>query len=181
MRQRPTIETERLILRPFELSDAADIQRMAGAKEVAAPTLNIPHPYEDGLAERWIETHQPNFEQGIQLNLAITLRADGTLVGAVGLGIQRQHDRAELGYWVGVPYWRNGYCTEAARAVVRYGFEELKLNRIEAHHFASNPASGRVMQKIGMTREGFLRQAIKKWDRYEDMVCYSLLREEFQP
>ena len=87
--------------------------------------------------------------------------------------------RAELGYWIGKPYWGQGYCTEAARATLDFGFEQLGLNRIFAHHFARNPASGRVMQKIGMTREGRLRQHVKKWDAFEDLELYGILKDHW--
>ncbi len=154
MKQLPTLKTERLILRPFEMSDVTDVRLLAGDRAIADTTLNIPHPYEEGMAEQWIRTHQPRFEAGELVNFAITMRADGELVGAIGLVIERRFDRAELGYWVGRPYWRQGYCTEAGRSVLKFGFMELNLNRIHASHLCRNPASGRVMQKLGMTREG---------------------------
>lgn len=177
--RRPTLETERLILRPFRLSDAGDVQRLAGAAEISATTLDIPHPYPRGAAEEWIRSHRPTFEEGLGVHFAITLRETETLVGAIGLLITPRHNRAELGYWIGVPYWNNGYATEAVRAVVAYGFRVLGLHRICANHFPRNPASGRVMQKAGMTLEGTLRQHVKKGTAYEDLVTYGLLRDEF--
>lgn len=178
--ERPALETEHLLLRPFALTDAADVQRLAGAREIASTTLNIPHPYEDGMAERWILSHQPRFERGELVNFAITLGGDGTLIGAIGLMLNGQHQRGELGYWIGLPYWNQGYCTEAARAVLRYGFEVLGLNRIHASHYARNAASGRVMHKIGMVREGCRRQHVVKWGEFEDLICYGLVREEYR-
>ena len=180
MKERPQLSVERLILRPFEMNDAADVQRLAGDRAVADTTLNIPHPYEDGAAEQWIGTHQPKFEAGELANFAITLRRDGELAGAIGLVINRRFDRAELGYWIGRPFWGRGLCTEAGRAVLEYGFTELDLNRIHASHLSRNPASGRVMEKLGMRREGILRQHAKKWDRYEDLAVYGLLTSEWK-
>jgi RimJ/RimL family protein N-acetyltransferase len=179
MKQRPTLETERLLLRPFELSDAKDVQRLAGDRAIADTTLNIPHPYEDGMAEEWISTHQAKFEAGELCNFAIVLRGTGELLGAMGLAIAARFERAVLGYWIGKPYWNNGYCTEAGRAVFHYGFSTLKLNRIHASHLTRNPASGRVMQKLGMVHEGRERQHVKKWDRFEDLELYGLLRDEW--
>lgn len=171
------IETARLLLRPFTLADAPDVQRLAGHRDIASTTLNIPHPYEDGMAERWISGHQERYERGECVDWAITLRSSGMLVGAISLmDISRQHASAELGYWIGRPYWGQGYCTEAARAVVDYGFRVLGLNRIHACHFARNPASGRVMQKIGMTHEGHRRQAVEKWGTFEDVEDYAILK-----
>jgi RimJ/RimL family protein N-acetyltransferase len=176
------IYTERLLLRPFALSDAPDVQRLAGDRAIAETTTAIPHPYEEGNAERWIGTHAEAFAQGTMVNFAITAQTDGSLVGAMGLmNISREHLHAELGYWIGVPFWGRGYATEAARAVLRYAFESLELHRVHATHFGRNPASGRVMQKIGMTWEGCSRQHIRKWGVFEDLVRYGILRSELPP
>lgn len=175
----PTITTERLVLRPFALGDAADVQRLAGDWAVADTTTNIPHPYPDGAAESWITGHAGRFERGEILVLAVTLRDTGELAGCISLVLRLHDDRAEMGYWMGVPYWNHGYCSEAARALVAYGFEQMGLNRIYAHHLTRNPASGRVMQKAGMTYEGTLRQHVKKWQRYEDLAAYGILRSDY--
>ncbi len=82
----PTLRTDRLLLRQFQLNDAADVQRLAGAKEVAAGTF-LPHPYTDGTAEQWIRSQQQNFEAGTLVNFAIVLPADHALVGSIGLDI----------------------------------------------------------------------------------------------
>ena len=172
------LETERLILRPFSLSDAPEVQRLAGDKDIAANVRTIPHPYPDGMAADWINTLDDKLEHG-EIHLAITLRDGNQLLGAIGLIGDSANESAELGYWIGKPYWNRGYCTEAARAMLRYGFEQLNLNRIHAFYMTKNPASGRIMQKIGMTFEGTLRKCIKKWDLFEDVNVYSLLRSEY--
>ena len=171
--ERPTLRTGRLVLRPFTLADAPDVQRLAGAYEVALNTLAIPHPYPDGLAEQWIARHQADWDEDKLVHVAID---DGQLAGAMVLVLQS--DRlAEIGYWIGVPFWGRGYASEAGREVMRYGFEELGLHRIFAGAFARNTASTRVLQKIGMTYEGTLRQHVKKWDEYVDVAHYGALRE----
>ena len=179
--QMPVLETERLALRPFAPTDAKRVQELAGERDVASRTLNIPYPYPDGAAEQWIATHAEAFRQGALLALGITPRSDGSLVGAISLAsVNKTHARAELGYWVGRPCWNKGYCTEAARALIEYGFTHLNLNRIEATHLVWNPASGRVMQKLGMTREGLLRQYVSNRGTREDVIMYSILRREFE-
>ncbi len=179
MTERPTLETARLILRPFTLADAPEVQRLAGAREIASTTLNVPHPYEAGMAERWINSHQAAFEQGTQYSFALTRRADDALLGAIGLHHTPAHRHAELGYWIGIPYWNQGYTSEAAEAVLGYAFTVLDLHRVFAEHLTRNPASGRVMQKIGMTHEGTLRQHIQKWGVFEDVAVYGILQEEW--
>jgi len=176
MTLQPILKTERLLLRPIQLEDAADIQRLAGDRAIAATTLRIPHPYPDGAAEAFIATLQPNFALDKSVTFAITRATDGVLLGAIGLDIAREHDRAELGYWVGKPYWGNGYCTEAARAVVDFAFDHLGLNRVTAVHFAPNVASGRVIQHIGMAYEGRRPQEIKKWGNYVDLILYGIVK-----
>jgi RimJ/RimL family protein N-acetyltransferase len=94
--------------------------------------------------------------------------------------MREEHKRAELGYWIGVPYWNHGYASEAARRVVNWGFQYLGLNRIYAQHFADNPASGRVMQKIGMQYEGTLRQPFIRLGEARDSVCYGILKDEWE-
>jgi ribosomal-protein-alanine N-acetyltransferase len=180
MAERPILETERLVLRPFLLSDAHDVQQLAGDRAIAETTLNIPHPYGDGLAEEWISKHQDLFDQGKALHFAITLKGDQELVGAVSLMSMVKGHQAELGYWIGKPYWNQGYCTEAAREVVRYGFDILGLNRIHACHFSRNAASGSIMLKLGMTHEGHRRQHVIKWGVFDDMDLYGILRSEWE-
>ena len=175
----PELTTDRLHLRRFELSDAPEVRRLAGDRAIAATTLNIPHPYEEGIAEEWIGKHGPAFEKDEAVSFAITVKQTEALVGAIGLHLVREHDRAELGYWIGEPYWGRGYATEAGRAVLGYAFEGLALNRVLARHFQRNPQSGRVLQKLGMKYEGRLRQHVEKWGVYEDVVVYGLLRSEY--
>lgn len=178
MKTLPTLITSRLVLRPFTLADALDVQRLAGDRDVASTTLRIPHPYKDGMAEEWIRTHADKFARDEGTSLAVTLRDTGTLMGAVGLEICNEHSKAELGYWIGKPYWGKGFASEAAKALVDYGFQEAGLNRIYAHHIVRNPASGRVMLKIGMRHEGTLRQHTKKWEVFEDVQVYGVLKED---
>ncbi len=179
VKQRPSLTTERLQLRPFTLNDAPAVQRLAGDRDIASTTLQIPHPYEDGMAEQWIATHQESYEKGESVLFAIVARPDDTLIGAMGLRIHPQHANAELGYWIGKSYWNRGYATEAAHAVVAHGFKVLGLHRIYAHCFSRNPSSARILQKLGMRYEGCLRQHIAKWGEFEDMEIYGLLAEEY--
>lgn len=180
MAEQPTIESGRLILRPFSLNDAKRVQELAGEKEIADNTLFIQHPYPDGLAEEWIGSHKTKFEKKEEVVFAITLKESGELVGAIGLVINELLNNAEMGYWIGKPYWRNGYATEAAGIVINYGFEKMGLNKIHAHHITGNPASGVVMRRNGMKREGFLRKHMFKNGVYEDVIQYGILKDEFE-
>jgi len=177
--QKPTLRTNRLVLGGFTLHDAPEVQRLAGAREIADTTLAIPHPYEVHHALSWIEQQRQERVGGPQLTFAVRLASSGTLIGSVGLrDIDQEHRQAELGFWIGRDWWGKGYAREAARAVLHFGFNALELNRISAHHMARNPASGRVLLAIGMQREGVLRERVIKWGKYEDVVVYAMLRSD---
>ncbi len=132
------------------------------------------------MAGEWISKQQEVFDRDGGVAWAITRKSDGALVGAISLmGLVKGH-QAELGYWIGTPYWRNGYCTEAARVVLRHAFGDLALVRVYASHFTRNPASGHVLKKVGMRQEGCRRQHVKKWDKIEDIELYGILKHEWE-
>jgi RimJ/RimL family protein N-acetyltransferase len=174
------LRTSRLLLRSIEREDIPAIVRLAGAREIAATTLRIPHPYMVEDARNFLAKATEDFFACRSIIYAITILPEGELRGAVGLDISEAHSHAELGYWVGLPFWGKGFATEAASAVMEFGFQALGLHRIYAHHFAGNTASQRVLQKIGMRHEGQSRQHFEKWDRYIDIENYGLLAEEFR-
>ena len=185
--------TPRLCLRPFTLADAPRVRELAGDKRIAETTATIPHPYPEGAAEQWIATLEPFTTIPRDSVFAITLAGTrtpgrehdptdtGHLVGCVGLRQSQdaQHERAELGYWIGVPYWSRGFATEAGRSVLAYAFSKMNLHRVIASHFTDNPASGRVMQKLGMTCEGILREHFHKDGTFHDVAAYAILHGEW--
>jgi RimJ/RimL family protein N-acetyltransferase len=128
---------------------------------------------EDALA--WIEHHLSNFNADISYEFAITDKASGELYGAIALTNHQKFRNGELAYWIGEQFWGKGYATEAAQAVVQFAFAEKKYHKVYARYFGSNPASGSVMRKIGMGKEGILREHVKKDGRYEDLVYYGIL------
>jgi len=174
-----SIYTTRLQLRPFARTDAPRVQQLASDYEIAFNTLRIPHPYELPMAEEWIAGQAKAIEEQRELTWAVTIEKENLLIGSIGLILFKEFDQAELGYWIGKPYWNRGYASEAAAAILEFGFTELNLHRIYAHHLSRNPASGKVLQKIGMQHEGCLRQHIRKWGKFEDMEMYGILENEF--
>jgi [ribosomal protein S5]-alanine N-acetyltransferase len=175
----PTLETERLKLRAFQLEDASEFERLIEPREVTDGTLSFPHPVPKGWGIERINRMTERFLSGEHIEFAICTRESGELIGGIGLGITARHKRGGLGYWLGVDFWRQGYATEAASAVLDYGFHSLELHRIEAGHYPRNPASGRVLEKIGMQREGVLRGEVLKGEQFEDTVMYARLRTDF--
>jgi RimJ/RimL family protein N-acetyltransferase len=171
----PELVTSRLLLRLLEISDSRRIMELAGDRRVYETTLRVPHPYLEGMAERWIASSVLAFYSGKGVDLAITLKDSGEIIGVVGLDADQGHKRAELGYWIGVPYWNLGYCTESARAVIGYGFNVLGYHKITSRHMSVNPASGRVMEKAGMKYEGELIDEVYKDGRFHTLKVYGII------
>jgi [ribosomal protein S5]-alanine N-acetyltransferase len=175
----PTLRTARLLLGSFSPEDATELQRLAGAREIADTTVSIPHPYDLDHALAWIGQQRREAVRGRATNFAIRLLADGPLIGSAGLrDIDPEHLQAELGFWIGREWWGQGYAREAAAVVIQFGFDSLGLNRICAHHMARNPAAGQVLKALGMRQEGLLRQRVRKWGVYEDVVLYAIVRDD---
>ena len=175
----PSLNTERLLLRPFEIKDAKRVQLLAGDEAIANGAINLPYPYIEGIAESWIVSHEIEFIKGSSLILAITLKEPALLIGSIGLYIYSKHQHAELGYWIGKDYWGNGYCSEAVAEIIKYAFEKLSLNKIYAHYLCRNQASGKVLLKNGFSKEGFFRQHVKYNNVFEDIECFSLLSMDY--
>lgn len=181
MPEAPTLTTARLLLRPYTPADIAAVHAFVSDRELASTTAAIPHPYPEGGAEAWIATHAERHASGEAVILAITLRETGELLGSIEIRLVPAHRRGELGYWTGRPHWGRGYATEAADALLRWAFDTLDLHRVHAAHLGRNPASGKVLRKIGMRYEGRLRSHFDKWGTMEDLDIYGILAGELPP
>lgn len=175
----PVLKTVNLTLRSFTMQDAETVYRLGSDAAIAANMRTIPHPYPKGHAEQWIASHISKLEQDEELNWAITLISNDEIVGAIRLALENAPSDAHIGYWVGKPYWGHGYATEAAKAVVHYGFHELGLERISAIRLERNVASGRVMDKLAMTYRRTLESAVLIGDSVTDVVEYSVSRHHY--
>lgn len=174
------IETERLRLRLLTPDDAPALVELNNDEDVARGTLTSPFPYTLDDAERWLAgIPETRWHEGFPTVFGAALRDGGALVGTIGLTVEASHRRAELGYMFGKRQWNKGYATESSRVMVRYGFEVLGLHRIHAGHWGWNAASGRVLEKIGMRREGLLRRHFVRFGAVQDSVQYGMVRSEF--
>ena len=172
--------TERLVLRDLRSSDAAAVAAGAGDRRVAAYLIEVPSPYPIALARRWVTHRIDWWTQGRGVTFAVTLPEEpDMLLGTVSLRRYMRDRRAELGYWLAQPAWGHGFATEAAQAIVDFGFRELGLLRVYAQVLADNRASLRVLDKLGMVNEGVKRQHVHKARRLHDVVLYGLLRDEW--
>lgn len=175
-----SIETERLFLRKLTQTDADRIEELASDYDVAKTTLNIPHPYPKGGAKDFIERTLRAEDNGKLHTYAIVKKKENNLIGIIGINLTPTHKRGELGYWIGKPYWGNGYGTEETKAIVTLGFETLHLQKIFARAITTNLGSWRIMEKVGMTHEGTLKQHETRWGQFFDLVYYGILKEEYE-
>lgn len=175
LKEFPRIDTERLILSQLEENDIPSIVEFLQHRIFSDLTSNIPYPYTEDDAKFWLKMSKDAFENKTGFTFGIRNKEE-QLIGAIGLH-DRDDDKAELGYWIGIPYWNKGYVTEAAKAIVNFGFEELELNKIYATHLIHNPASGKIMEKIGMEKEALLKQHVKHDNEYFDLVMYSIFKD----
>jgi RimJ/RimL family protein N-acetyltransferase len=148
-RDRPVLETQRLLLRRPDARDIASIVAIVGDWEVARRLARVPHPYGETDAQFFLDVIVPN-----EWVWAITWRVSGELVGMVGLTPEAGQDAAELGYYVDRRYWGIGIATEAAKSVLDYGIHVLGLRRLTSGYFLDNPSSGRVLSKLGFVEVG---------------------------
>ena len=177
----PTLETDRLLLRKLDLGDAEDIFEYARDPEVARYVLWEAHrSIED--SQSFINWVLEQYKKGQVSPWGIVHEADEKLIGTCGfVGWFPECARAEVGYALAKKYWGKGYMSEAVRAVITFGFREMRLNRIEATCDLKNLASARVMEEVGMKFEGVLRGYILLKGASCDQKMYSLLRSEFAP
>lgn len=146
------LETKRLLLRVPAPFDVAEIVALLGDYDVAKNLSRVPHPYRETDARGWIEAMAEARFQGTEYAFAITRKEDDAYLGSIGL--HKREDAFEFGYWLGKPFWKQGYATEAARRLVAFAFMELGLERLIAGYFHDNPASGHVLEKLGCVPDG---------------------------
>jgi len=174
------IITKRLLLDAVTESDVGKIAQLAGDRDVARGTLGIPHPYGISDAESWIRGLPDEERSAKSVTWAIRRKENSDMIGCVTLFVFAKHGRAEIGFWVGRPDWGKGFVTEAARAVIGFGFSNLALRRIDGSHFEWNAASSRVLNKLGFVQEGLRRDFVKRFDRFENLVVYGLMADTFE-
>ena len=138
-------------IRSFTTADSAQVQTLLSDSKVAQLAGNIPYPYPDHGAQAWIESHGERHRSGSAIIRAITLVKGGACIGAISVDhISRGLNASgNLGYWVGMPYWNQGFCEAAGQLMLTLATEEYAMGRLVAAHQIDNPASGRVLEKLG--------------------------------
>ena len=180
MKTFPTLHTPRLTLGQLEISDIPMIIEYANNPNVSKMLRTMPYPYAEKDAIFWLNMIHQGWSDESMCIFGIRSQETKQFIGGVGLHINKSFSRGELGYWIGEPHWGKGYMSEALRAIIKYGFEEKKLHKIYAIHFLDNPASGKVMMKNGMVKEGEMKEHVKNRDGYKDVALYGLTQKLYK-
>lgn len=169
------IETTRMILKPFDLRDKRELALKLNDPKISEMTANIPYPYTEIDAEKFIleSTEKWNAKKGYIFKLEE--KSNQSLIGCVGAHLFKKDNNAMIGYWIAQDSWGKGYCSEAVQKVVDFCRNDLKLKRIFANYKSINPASGRVLEKVGMSPEGVLKSHVKYGGGYCDLVNVGLV------
>ena len=176
-----SMSTNRLILRPFCNEDVDRLVKLADQRRIVDSIIAIPQPYDDRIAISWIHETQRQFKSGSGFHFAITLpEQESDAVGYVALSqIDQENEEAQLSFWIGEEFQNQGITTEAVRALITFGVSVLGLNRICAYHMVHNTAACRVLSKVGMTKEGALRQRIRRHSQFNDVLVWSILASDW--
>ncbi|MDF1848455.1 MAG: GNAT family N-acetyltransferase [Parvibaculaceae bacterium] len=167
---------EKLTLRPFTLDDAPRVTELVSNWNVASMVARIPHPYPKDAAEEWIAGHKERRAAGDSWPFAIETKKPG-LVGTIGLSMT-ESGSMEIGYWIGEPYWGKGIASEATRVLVEFAFDILGVERLAAGHFKANPASGRVLKKVGFEEVGEDKRFCLARDEELDCIVLELTAQQ---
>lgn len=175
------LETERLILRCFQPEDALPMHELLSDPDVSGTLIDHLPTFTLKDAELLAERSTEAAHSGEAYLFAVIRKSNDTLVGSINLKLTPDQPRAELAYWFGRPYWWQGYATEAARHMVQFAFETLKLHRLYAYCLTRNTAAAHVLEKVGLQYEGTHRQRVVKQNVPEDVAFYGMIKPDYQP
>jgi len=174
------LDSARLRLRRIEHSDARLIRELAGNWEVARFLAHVPHPYAPGLAEDWIAHSQRSLIAGNEINLAIVRRDDDQLVGVIGIVLEPHGRAGELGYWIGRPYWRQGYAIEAVNLFLGFLFQARRIERVTASTLRHNKPSLAILEKAGLNFESEGERDFPARGGAKPVMIYTMTRRQFE-
>jgi [ribosomal protein S5]-alanine N-acetyltransferase len=175
----PTLHTERFILRKLELTDAEEVFHYFSIDEVTK-YYDLDSFTELSQAQEIIRRWAVRYEQNEGIRWGIAEKETNKIIGSCGYhNWDKEHFKAEIGFEVTPEYWRKGVMTEVIKPIIRYGFEQMELNRIEAFYDPDNIASKTCLTKAGFTFEGVMRKAAFEKGKFCDAAVCSILKEEY--
>ena len=172
------LENNLLLLRNLKLSDADNMVKNIH-KDVYENTICIPWPYKKNDAIEYIKKSRKRFKNNTRFTFGIILKENNELIGKISISVDLTHKTSCIGYWIGKDHKRNGYMKQSIEMILKFGFQKLKMNRIEAYVFTHNKASYKLLEKCDFKLEGIKRDAFKKKNKYIDAYQYSILKKDY--
>lgn len=175
-----TLETGRLRLRPFELSDNEDMYNNWANDDAVTKHLTWPTHTSIEVTDMVLESWVKGYVLDTTYSWAIELKEEGKVIGSIGVvEFKEENEQCSIGYCIGSEFWNKGITSEAFGVIIDFLFDEVGFERIQAYHHSDNPASGKVMMKVGMKHEGCLRHYTKKTSGiYVDCDIYGILKDD---
>ena len=175
-----TIETKRLILRPIKAGDEQQIYKFCSTEHIYKTLLTMPHPYTKQHAMDKVKSSLEHIKLGDKFPFAITLKDNDDLIGIIDLRPNYELKFAEIGYWLGYEYWGQGIMTEAARAVMKFAFDDLSMHKLIIKAYTTTPASARVAVKCGFKLEGCQKEIYYLRGEYMSNELYGITEQEYR-
>jgi RimJ/RimL family protein N-acetyltransferase len=170
------IKTKKFTLRPFRMDDVQSVQKHVNDKAIIRNLSNLPFPYKLKDAKDWLKRKAKQYRQKDPDEIVFAIEINGEAVGSIGIHkIVRGH-KAEIGYWLGRAYWGGGIMTDAVNEVVKYGFKNLKLRRVNGIVYSFNKGSMRVLEKNGFKFEGVAKKDVKKDNKFIDAHIFAKVK-----
>jgi RimJ/RimL family protein N-acetyltransferase len=179
LKKAPVLESARLRLRPICVGDVDLIRQGVNDKRVCDNLSYTPHPYTLEMAEIWTRNVNYGMSNGNCCYWTICDIEDGRFIGSMGVSIYREQEGGELHYWIKAEEWNNGYCTEASRRTISHFFEDLKMHKLAVTHREGNVASRKIIARCGFVYEGNLRESLKRFGKFENVLSYGMLENEY--
>ena len=175
----PTLTSNRLILRKMLVSDIQSLIENVNNPKISNQIINIPYPYSEEDAIFRLNFIYQAFKSKERYIFAINEKNNNEVIGEIGIHLDISNNKAEVGYWIAENHWNKGYASEALELILKFGFEQLKLNKIIATHYIDNVSSEKVLIKNGMIKEGQLSEHYKINDKYLTVNQYRLTQTEY--
>jgi RimJ/RimL family protein N-acetyltransferase len=179
LKNAPHLYSQRLLIRPIHVSDVEMIQKSINDKRVCDNLSYTPHPYTVEMAESWVRNVNAGMAAGTCRYWTIVHRESKNFIGSIGLSIFKEQEGCEIHYWINADEWNRGYCSEATKRVIKYAFEDLNIHRLYVTHRENNAPSEKIIKKCGFIFEGKQRDGLKRFGKFENVMTYSMLRDEY--
>jgi RimJ/RimL family protein N-acetyltransferase len=180
LKKAPLLESGRLFMRPMCAGDLSFIHENMNDKRISYNLSYTPHPYTVEMAENWMKNIDYGMSHANCCYWAVCEKETKAPIGSMGISIFKEQEGAEMHYWINADHWNRGYCTESSKRMIVHVFDILNAHRLAITHRENNLPSKKVIEKCGFVYEGMQRDGLKRFGKFENVICYSMLRDDYK-